>query len=53
MQFIDDWMTCAGISALTDYEEALIGTPGPDGEDPLRNWKPIGLLAAMETGEDV
>lgn len=46
--FVDDFMTCALIDAQTKIEEMIIGTPGPDGEDPLENWEPKGFLNVQE-----
>lgn len=46
-EFIDNVMECEAINVQTIVEEAIIGTPGPDGEDPLRNWKPLGIFNAL------
>lgn len=47
-QFMSDAFTCIAIEAITAYGEAVIGVPGPDGEDPLANWKPTGILSALK-----
>lgn len=47
-EYIFNALECAAISAITEIEEKLIGIPGMDGEDALKDWKPIGLINALE-----